>query len=88
MYLEIGGQRITKNFLMTRRVDDMTGAIRVAIFSEDRLFRDGPMKLLAERESVEHQISLAGVSARYRVEASAIHATVRIMALPVRVNPE
>lgn len=43
----------------------MTDNIRIAIFSEDRLFRDGLVKLLAERESVEHQVSLAGVSARW-----------------------
>lgn len=38
---------------------------RVVIFSEDRLFRDGLVKLLAECESAESQISLAGVSDRW-----------------------
>ncbi len=43
----------------------MTDSIRIAIFSEDRLFRDGLVKLLAARESTESHVSLAGVSDRW-----------------------
>lgn len=43
----------------------MTPSIRVAIFSEDRLCRDGLVKLLAERERAESQVSLAGVADRW-----------------------
>ncbi|MBQ27958.1 MAG: hypothetical protein CMH81_07465 [Nitrospiraceae bacterium] len=43
----------------------MTHSIRVVIFSEDRLFRDGLAKLLDERKGAEPQIILSGVLDRW-----------------------
>lgn len=43
----------------------MTRVVRTAIVSEDRLFRDGLVKLLADREGVESQVSLMGAAERW-----------------------